>query len=179
MKIFNILIIFLFRKYNSYILNNNKINNKIKEKNVVTLHLERFNIKYNLIHTGISFNNSKNVIRFDFRPYNFGKSYLTNEILRNDINLLFPDVLLKNNQIKNFYLYRNLLNENKDNLYKCDIFWGISNKSQNEILKFEQNNLISKKYYVGIYDCRHYVRDFSIWSLEQSIPIWKLDSLWK
>ena len=43
----------------------------LKEQNKVVLHLEKFNEKFNLLHVGISFNNDKDIIRFDFRPNNF------------------------------------------------------------------------------------------------------------
>lgn len=154
----------------------------LKEENKVILHLERFNKKLNLLHVGISFNNDKEIIRFDFRPYNYGKSYLTTEYERLNFNLfLRPSNLnydLNQDLINIINEYQNILIFDSNNIDKKNIFWGITNKSQYEILEYEKNFLINKKYKVGIYDCRHYVNDFTLWCLEKPTPIWKLKNLW-
>lgn len=150
----------------------------LKEQNRVILHLEKFNQKFNLLHIGISFNNNNNIIRFDFRPHNYRKTYITTDSERLNFNLLFPDLVADDNFINLFNEYRNSIVFDTENIYKKNILWGITNKTQNEILEFEREVLIKKRYKVGIYDCRHYVNDFSIWSLDKPTPIWNLKYLW-
>lgn len=150
----------------------------IKTQTEVILHLEKFNEKLNLLHIGISFKNNNDIIRFDFRPYNYGKTYLTSESERNNLNLLFADTELDDVHL-NFFNNNNrniLIIDN--NIQKKKIFWGFSNKTLNEILDFENDYLINKKYKVGIYDCRHYVNEFTMWCLDKPTPIWKLNLLW-
>ena len=150
----------------------------LKEQNKVVLHLEKFNKKFNLLHIGISFNNDDEIIRFDFRPHNYGKSYLTTESDRLNFNLLFPDSGVDDDFINLFNEYRNTLVFDTDNIYKKNIFWGITNKSHNDILNYERDILRKKKYKIGLYDCRHFVNEFTIWSLDKPTPIWKLKKLW-
>ena len=52
------------------------------------------------------------------------------------------------------------------------IFWGYSNKSLEEIINYENN--MEYIYLLGIYDCRHYVRNLTEWSCDNPTPIWKL-----
>lgn len=148
------------------------------EKNIVTLHLEKFNQKYNLLHIGISFNNNINIIRFDYRPFNNGKSYLTTDKDRLNANLLFPDANVNTEMSTLFNNYRNVLIFDTKNINKKNIFWGITNKTQTDIIEYEKEFLISKPYRVGLYDCRHYVNDFSSWCLNKQTPIWRLNQLW-
>ena len=37
---------------------------------------------------------------------------------------------------------------------------------------------MKKKYRIGLYDCRHYVRDFTKWCIEKPTPVWSLNKLW-
>lgn len=149
-----------------------------KEQNKVILHLEKFNEKFNLLHIGISFNNDRDIIRFDFRPHNYGKTYLTTEKDRMNLNLLFPDMSADDNFVNLFEEYRNTLIFDTENIYKKNIFWGVTNKTQNEILEFERDVLINRRYKLGIYDCRHFVNEFTLWCLDKPTPIWKLKNLW-
>ena len=142
------------------------------KNNIVILNLEKFNNKPNLLHIGISFIDDKNNIRFDFRHSNRGKSYITNI---EKTNVIYDDFLMNLNNISNTY---HIIN-NKNDTEKKNIFFGITEKTQKEILEFEKNKLIQKKYILGIYDCRHYVNDFTIWCLRKKTPIWKLYKLWE
>ena len=65
-----------------------------------------------------------------------------------------------------------------NNIDKKNIFWGYTNKTHEEILTFERKNLIYKKYKVGLYDCRHFVNDYTLWCLDKPTPIWRLNRLW-
>tara|TARA_B100001093_G_C26839333_1_gene1019805 strand:+ start:1272 stop:1796 length:525 start_codon:yes stop_codon:yes gene_type:complete len=150
----------------------------LKEQNQVVLHLEKFNEKFNLLHVGISFNNNRDIIRFDFRPHNYGKTYLTTEKDRMNFDFIFPDANGEDKYINLFEDYRNTLIFDTENIYKKNVFWGITNKSQNEILEFERDVLINRRYKLGLYDCRHFVNEFTIWCLDKPTPIWKLKNLW-
>ena len=150
----------------------------LKEQNRVVLHLEKFNEKFNLLHVGISFNNDREIIRFDFRPHNYGKTYLTTESERLNFDLLFPDMNANEDFVNLFNEYRNTLIFDTENIYKKNILWGITNKTQNDILEYERNVLVNRRYKLGLYDCRHFVNEFTLWCLDKPTPIWKLKYLW-
>ena len=63
-----------------------------------------------------------------------------------------------------------LIYNTKTNSYK--LFWGYSNYTIDEIIEYE--NSLNFKYILGIYDCRHYVRNLTSWSSNNPTPIWKL-----
>ena len=68
----------------------------------------------------------------------------------------------------------NFLNKN---LYDETLFWGYTNKTLKQIIDYESN--LEYKYILGIYDCRHYVRNLTTWSMNKPTPIWKLSKLLK
>ena len=68
----------------------------------------------------------------------------------------------------------NFLNKN---LYDETLFWGYTNKTLKQIIDYESN--LEYKYILGIYDCRHYVRNLTTWSMNKPTPIWKLSNLLK
>ena len=51
-------------------------------------------------------------------------------------------------------------------------FWDYSNYNIDEIMKYEKN--LKFNYILGIYDCRHYVRNLTYWSCNNPTPVWKL-----
>lgn len=53
-----------------------------------------------------------------------------------------------------------------------NLFWDYSNYNIDEIIKYEKN--LKFNYILGIYDCRHYVRNLTLWSCNNPTPIWKL-----
>tara|TARA_A100001015_G_scaffold320746_1_gene448303 strand:- start:4383 stop:4958 length:576 start_codon:yes stop_codon:yes gene_type:complete len=57
-------------------------------------------------------------------------------------------------------------------LKKKKIFWGYSNKSLNDIIDYEKS--LNYSYFLGFNDCRHYVRNLTLWSTNNATPIWKL-----
>jgi hypothetical protein len=128
-----------------------------RPQTAVYIHIEKFNEKYNLLHIGISFNSLCKNIRYDYRSFNDDHSYITeNHILRK--NIIEP--LIFDTNIT----------------YSKKILWGISNKTFDEIILYEKT--LHKKYILGIYDCRHYVRNFTTWCLDKPTPIWRLNKLW-
>lgn len=121
----------------------------------VFLHMEKFNKKLNLLHTGLSFSDEYKRVRYDFRlrPFYSG-SYETK------IDLDSCDSQVKKLETK-------------------IIKWGETNKTWKEISDFEIEVLCTKRYILGVYDCRHYVRDFTLWCCDNRTPVWDLYVLWK
>lgn len=151
-SIFLFLFLFLFESKNGF------SQPLIHKKVIVNLHLEKFNKFYNLYHIGISFKNENEnkVLRYDYRPFCEEKSLNANQLVIID------------------KFYKLLLSKTIENI---TIFWGETNKTLEEIEIFEKT--LQKKYILGIYDCRHYVNGFSLWSLNKRTPIWKLHKFYK
>jgi len=120
-----------------------------------------------LIHTGISFKNEVDTVRFDFRAFNNNNNYITTNEMRKNSTLLFPN-------IANIIKYKKLDN-NIDFINSNTIYLGISNYSLDEIIILEET--LNKNYILGINDCRHYVNNFCKLLLDKEIPIWNLQSL--
>lgn len=141
----------------------------------VHIHLEEFNKKYNLLHIGISFKNDYKTIRYDFRKLN------DNEIDNfKTYDKYFVQDFIYTNHIDNIYIPNDDIILN--NFVECrdmktkDIYWGQTNKTFEEIELFEKE--LHKKYILGYYDCRHYVRRLSRWATSKPTPIWRLHRLW-
>lgn len=153
----------------SFLINKNFVN--------VYINIEKVN-KY-LIHSGITFEdiNNNERIRYDFRAFNDNYEYITNDESRKNVTLMFPNL---DNNFLDLKGLNNLNNENTDEkneifLISKEIFWGTTNYSLQDIKDFEQT--LHKKYIIGLYDCRHYVNEFSLWALNKSSPIWDLHKL--
>jgi len=149
-------------------------------KNFVNVYINIDKVNKYLIHSGITFediNNNKK-IRYDFRAFNDNYEYITTDESRKNVTLMFP------NLDNNFLDLKGLNNLNNENDYERndgknemfliskEIFWGTTNYSLQDIKDFEQT--LHKKYIIGLYDCRHYVNEFSLWALNKSSPIWDL-----
>ena len=158
----------------SFLINKNFVN--------VYINIEKVN-KY-LIHSGITFEdiNNNERIRYDFRAFNDNYEYITTDESRKNVTLMFPN--LDNNflYLKDLNKLNNENNENDENdeknemfLTSKEIFWGTTNYSLQDIKDFEKT--LHKKYIIGLYDCRHYVNEFSLWTLNKSAPIWDLHKL--
>lgn len=52
------------------------------------------------------------------------------------------------------------------------LFWDFTDYDIDEIIEYE--NKLDFKYVLGIYDCRHYVRNLTQWSCNKPTPIWRL-----
>jgi len=138
----------------------------------VYLHMEKFNERFNLLHTGISFSDNYKTVRYDFRPFSTGGTYETKTESRIDSEALFPTLNLPQEFNEHFRNHRQEL-ETKT------IKWDKTNKTWKEISDFEIESLCTKRYILGVYDCRHYTRDFTIWCCNNPTPVWNLDILWK
>ncbi len=135
----------------------------------VVLHLEKINPYF--IHSGISFRRLNRNIRFDYRSFNDNNNYITTEESRKNFREIFPGLNLP----EDFnYLEFNSYRENIDS-YKKDIVIGYTKINLNKIIDFEKT--LQKKYILGIYDCRHYTNKLLKYSLNKTIPIWNLNSL--
>ena len=142
------------------------------------IHIEKFNPRFNLFHIGVSFTQGNRYARFDFRESKSEISFM--KYSNNPLSVLslhlFKKSLLKiseDNYYPNEYLPFNFEND----LYESvNIFWGISNKSLDEIIEYEKS--INKNYILGFNDCRHYSRKLTKWTTNYPTPIWKLKNLY-
>jgi len=66
-----------------------------------------------------------------------------------------------------------ILNKNRE---EKTIFWDYSNKTLSSIIDYERS--LEYKYVLGVYDCRHYVRNLSDWTTNNPTPVWKLYKLY-
>ena len=123
-----------------------------------------------ITHTGITFENNNNKIRYDFRAFNKDDDYLTTEESRKNVTLMFPKIDPKFFDYKGFSEYRTNIT-----FFSKEILLGETDYSLKEIIEYEKT--INKNYILGLYDCRHYVNELTLWSLNMSIPIWNLDRL--
>tara|TARA_Y100000816_G_C25891171_1_gene464933 strand:- start:230 stop:688 length:459 start_codon:yes stop_codon:yes gene_type:complete len=125
-----------------------------------------------ITHTGITFENDNNKIRYDFRAFNNNDDYVTTEESRKNVTLMFPKI------DPNFFHYKGF-SEYRDNItfFSKEILLGETDYSLKEIIEYEKT--INKNYILGLYDCRHYVNELTLWSLNTSIPIWNLKKLIK
>ena len=123
-----------------------------------------------ITHTGITFENNNNKIRYDFRAFNNNDDYVTTEESRKNITLMFPKIDPKFFDYKGFSEYRTNIT-----FFSKEILLGETDYSLKEIIEYEKT--INKNYILGLYDCRHYVNELTLWSLNMSIPIWNLDRL--
>ncbi len=153
----------------SFLINKNFVN--------VYINIEQVN-KY-LIHSGITFEdiNNNERIRYDFRAFNDNYEYITTDESRKNVTLMFPNLdnnFLHLKGLNNLNKENNDINDKKNEMFLTskEIFWGTTNYSLQDIKDFEQT--LHKKYIIGLYDCRHYVNEFSLWSLNKSSPIWDL-----
>ncbi len=121
-------------------------------------------------HTGITFENNDEKIRYDFRAFNNNDDYMTTEESRKNITLMFPKIDARFFDYKGFNEYRTNIT-----FFSKEILLGTTNYSIEEIINYEKT--MNKNYILGFYDCRHYVNELTLWCLNTSIPIWNLDSL--
>ena len=123
-----------------------------------------------ITHTGITFKNDNEIIRYDFRAFNDNDDFMTTEETRKNMNIMFPNINPKFFRYMGFDEYKEY---RKDiTLYSEEIYLGETNYSLEEIINYEK--CINKFYFLGIHDCRHYVNDLTRWCLNVSIPIWNL-----
>ncbi len=142
----------------------------------VYLHLEKFHEPLNLLHTGISFSDGFKNVRYDFRPFGTsGRSYETsaNDLL--EFERLFPVAVTQDFVTDEF---REDFRRHREELQTKTILWGVTNKTWKQIADFELEHLCPKRYILGVYDCRHYTRDLSLWSCNNATPVWTLRLLW-
>lgn len=69
-------------------------------------------------------------------------------------------------------IHLNKFYSSNNNTKSKTIFWGYSNKSISDIQRYEKN--MNYTYILGIYDCRHYVRNITGWACNNPTPVWDL-----
>ena len=184
MKLFLFFIYLL--NYNKYIMHSLFKKYYIKEKKIENLHNKKFHLLLdNINNNNIIVSNNKNIINqkneIDFILNKKIKVYIHLEQLFSKTNIYHVGITFKsinkslrydingiNIPISDFY--------NK-NLITRTIFWDYSNKTLAEVEKYEES--LNYKYFLGLYDCRHYVQDLTMWSTNKSSPVWKLGRLIK
>lgn len=152
--------------YKKYILSNNLYNKIKNDKNerIINSNNEKKNILKKIYNESLFLLNKriKVYIHLDqlisrTNIYHIGISFssiLTN--IRYDIIGI---------HLNNFYSSNN-------NTKSKTIFWGYSNKSISDIQTYEKN--MNYTYILGLYDCRHYVRNITDWSCNNPTPVWDL-----
>ena len=131
----------------------------------VSLHIERFSSKHNLLHSAISFSDGKQARRFDFRPFvPPGTSYETTALERLQYNQCMVDFLC-------------LMETGQDSeLMSKVIYWGDTNRTWAEVQDFEAR-LARRRYVLGVNDCRHYTAELALFATGKQTPIWDLHKL--
>jgi len=156
---------------------------------------ETFNYNFDIIvahfHPNFSFNNITNLILKKVRPRNFNnellfllnkkvKIYIHIEQLFSKTNIYHIGITFKSiggnvrYDVHGFNI-DNLYNLLSHNLYSKTIFWDYSNKTIKQIIDYEKN--LDYRYILGIYDCRHYVKNLTKWACDNPTPVWKLYKL--
>lgn len=156
---------------------------------------EIFNYNFDMISPhfldNFSFNNITNSILKKVKPRNFKnellfllnkqiKIYIHIEQLFSKTNIYHIGITFKsiNGNVRydvHGFNIDNLYNILSYNLYSKTIFWDYSNKTIKEIIDYEKN--LDYKYILGIYDCRHYVKNLTKWASDNPTPVWKLYKL--
>lgn len=163
----------------------------LKEEKISETFNYNFDIISNHLHPNFSFNNITNLILKKVRPRNFNnellflfnkkvKIYIHIEQLFSKTNIYHIGITFKSiggnvrYDVHGFNI-DNLYNLLSYNLYSKTIFWDYSNKTIKEIIDYEKN--LDYRYILGIYDCRHYVKNLTKWACDNPTPVWKLYKL--
>ena len=133
----------------------------------VSLHVERFSMKHNLLHAAISFSDGHDERRFDFRPFvPPGQSYETTVAERLHYGQCMVDFLCL---VEVGSVQDSLLTSKQ-------ICWGTTTKSWAEILDYEAH-LAKRRYVMGVYDCRHFSSELALFTTGRRTPVWDLHRL--
>lgn len=153
----------------NFLVDSTKIINSNLEKYTTSLYFKSLNNNFNI----------KNELKFLLKRRR--KVYIHIQQLFSNTNIFHIGISFYNinNNIRYDLRGYNIENINflNKNLYDETLFWGYTNTTLKQILDYESS--LKYKYILGIYDCRHYVRNLSEWSMNKPTPIWKLDKLLK
>ena len=69
-------------------------------------------------------------------------------------------------------IHLNKFYSTNNNTKSKTIFWDYSNKTIKDVKFYEKN--MNYTYILGIYDCRHYVRNITSWACDNPTPVWEL-----
>lgn len=163
----------------------------LKEEKISEIFNYNLDVIVTHFHPNFSLNNITNVILKKVRPRNLKnellfllnkkvKVYIHIEQLFTKTNIFHIGITFKSiggnvrYDIHGFNI-DNLYNLLSYNLYSKTIFWDYSNKTIKEIIDYEKN--LNYRYILGIYDCRHYVKNLTKWACDNPTPVWKLYKL--
>ena len=163
----------------------------LKEKQICQIFKNNYDIISTNFYPFFALNNIKNLILKKPRSRNFKnellyllnkkvKVYIHIEQLFTNTNIYHVGITFKSiggnirYDIHGFNI-DNIYNLLSHNLYSKTIFWDYSNKTIKQIIEYEKN--LDYKYILGIYDCRHYVKNLTKWASDNPTPIWKLYKL--
>ena len=119
----------------------------------VILHLEK--IPDGITHTGISFKNSLETRRYDFRPFNENCSCLTTGLDRKDPRVIFPNIYNDDFDPRKREYFERFYTQNPEIIYR-DVILGSTTKTFEEIDIHSQE--LNKKYILCIYEKIHIYR---------------------
>jgi len=154
--------------YKKYILSNN-LYNKIKNKNNKNERIiNSNNLKKNILKK--IYNESLFLLNKRIKVY----IHLDQLISRTNIyhiGISFSSILTTM-RYDIIGIHLNKFYSSNNNTKSKTIFWGYSNKSISDIQRYEKN--MNYTYILGIYDCRHYVRNITDWACNNPTPVWDL-----
>lgn len=148
---------------------------------------------YKIISSNSNSNTNDNLIKkykkrdlllneYKFLKNNITKVYINIDQIFNDLNIYHIGVTFKSIfrkisfDIVGIRLYDTGFMRN-NNRIKKKLFWDYSDKTIDQIIDYEKK--MEYRYIIGIYDCRHYVRNLTTWACNNPTPVWKLDKLVK
>jgi len=159
--------------YKKYILSNNlynkiknkKLYNKFKDNNNKN---ERNNNKINILKS--IYNESLFLLNKRIKVY-IHLDQLISKTNIYHIGISFNSILT-NMRYDIIGIHLNKFYSSNNNTKSKTIFWGYSNKTISDIQRYEK--AMNYTYILGIYDCRHYVRNITDWACNNPTPVWDL-----
>ena len=186
MNFLSIIYLFSFNLPHKYGVFNNVYDKKISYETLFNNNINLY--KNNIYKTLNNVNNDCYILKnnynedeiisneIDFLLNKKTKVYIHLEQLFSNTNIYHIGVTFKNIFYKVRFdigtFERFNLNVLKKNRKTKKIFWDYSDKTLKEIINYEKN--MDYNYFLGFYDCRHYVSNLTKWSCNNSSPIWKL-----
>ena len=161
--------------YNKKIFTNNKlfqVINKNHSKKITSF-------SYNFLHVDKYFKIYNNKIQnnIDFFLFKKTKIFIHLEQLIPKTNIYHIGITFKDlfTEIRYDVRWIDIGFLNLKKTKSITLFWDYSNYTIDDIVAYEKQ--IEFDYILGIYDCRHYVRNLTYWACSNPTPVWKLYKL--